>query len=149
MDDIVAVKVLDSSMSAHFFVTWGRFFDRVDPKSLEAVVAKHASSFGIRNPRSVTVCDSVQEASQARYFHEGIFDISQEKIPFGKSTYGPWCAKMRRSMLIGQQLFYCGDSKKMPTEIATPGPRLPVSRSTKPNHRTLDSQPAPDSGGGR
>ncbi|MBL9172368.1 MAG: hypothetical protein JNL10_02435 [Verrucomicrobiales bacterium] len=149
MEDIVAVKVRDSIMSAHYFITWGRIFDRVDPKSLEAVVAKQASSFGIKNPRSVTVCDSLQEASHARYFHEAIFHISQEKIPFGKSTYGPWCAKMKRSMLVGQQLFYCGISKKLPNKIAPLEPPPVVSTSSAPVNRTLDSLPAPASRGGR
>jgi hypothetical protein len=112
MDDIVAVKVRDSVSAAHYFIRWGRIFDRIDPKSLELLVAKHAPKFGIKNLKSVTVCDSLQEATKSRYFHEALFHISQEKIPYGKSTYSPWCAKMKRLMLSGQQFFYCGAPKK-------------------------------------
>ena|SRR5258706_11189911 len=112
MEDVVAVKVRGSKVAVHYFITWGRIFDRVDPKSLELVVAKHASKFGVRNLKSVTVCDSLREASKARYFYEALFHISQEKIPFGKSTYGPWRAKIKKQMLSGRQLFYCGAPKK-------------------------------------
>jgi hypothetical protein len=89
MDDVVAVKLTESKGRAHFFLTWGRIFDRVDPNGLETVIAKHAGRFGIKNPKSVAVCDSLKEASRARYFYESLFHISQEKIPFGVSTYGP------------------------------------------------------------
>ena len=41
MDDIVAIKVKDSKAQTHYFLTWGRIFDRVDPKELETVMAKH------------------------------------------------------------------------------------------------------------
>ena len=111
MDDIVAIKVRDAKARIHYFLTWGRTFDRVDPNELISVVRKHVSKFGIKNVTSMTVCDSLQEASATRYFYEAMFHISQEKIPFGKSTYGPWCAKMRRQMLSGRQLFYCGVPK--------------------------------------
>jgi hypothetical protein len=112
MDDIVAIKVKDAKARKHYFLTWGRTFNSVDPKQLESVVAKHASKFGIKNLRTVSVCDSLQEASAERYFYEALFHISQEKIPFGENTYGPWRAKMKRQMLSGRQLFYCGASKK-------------------------------------
>lgn len=112
MDDVVAVKVKDSKDAMHFFLTWGRVFDRVDPKSLEAIVAKHASKFGIKEVKTATVCDSLMEASKAQYFYESLFHISQEKIPFGASTYGPWSAKKKRQILSGQQLFYCGAPRK-------------------------------------
>jgi hypothetical protein len=58
------------------------------------------------------VCDSLQDASKTRYFYEALFHISQEKIPLGVTTYGPWSAKIRRQMMAGQQLFYCGAPKK-------------------------------------
>jgi hypothetical protein len=112
MDDIVAVKVRDSKAGAHYFITWGRIFDRVDSKGLESMVTRHAPKFGIKRPMSATVCDSLRDASKARYFHEALFHISQEKIPFGTRTYGSWCAKMKREMLAGRQLFYCGTPKK-------------------------------------
>jgi hypothetical protein len=44
MDDIVTVKVRDSKANNHFFITWGRIFDRVNPKSLEVLIAAHAQN---------------------------------------------------------------------------------------------------------
>jgi hypothetical protein len=32
MDDVGAVKITESKGREHFFLTWGRIFDRVDPK---------------------------------------------------------------------------------------------------------------------
>ena len=112
MDDVVAVKVRDLKASTHYFITWGRVFDRVGPKSLESLVTKHAPRFGIKRPISATVCDSLRAASKTRYFYEALFHISQKKIPFGARTYSSWCAKMKREMLDGRQLFYCGTPKK-------------------------------------
>jgi hypothetical protein len=108
VDDIVAIRVTDSKARKHYFLTWGRIFDSMDPTELESVVAKHASNFGIKNPRTVSVCDSLQNASTGRYFYEHLFHLSQERIPFGESTYWRWRAKMKRQILSGQQLFYCG-----------------------------------------
>ena len=115
MDDVVAVKVRDAKSGVHFFITWGRIFDRVDPKTLELVVEKHVAKFGIKHPTSVTLCDSLQEASKARYFHEALFHLSQERIPFGKGTYSRWRSKMRRSMLAGRQIDYCGSRPAAPS----------------------------------
>ncbi len=33
MDDIVAIKVRDAKAQKHYFLTWGRIFDRVDPQA--------------------------------------------------------------------------------------------------------------------
>jgi hypothetical protein len=112
MDDIVAIKVGDSKAQAHYFLTWGRIFDRVDSKGLEAVITKHASKFGIKNPRSAVVCESLKKASKTRFFYEAFFHISQEKIPLGVGTYGPWRAKKKQLILSGRQIFYCGVLKK-------------------------------------
>ncbi|MGA3007920.1 MAG: hypothetical protein ABSE59_08515 [Opitutaceae bacterium] len=112
MDDIVAIKVRDSKEQAHYFLTWGRIFDRVDAKGLEVVITKHVSKFGIKNPQSVAVCDSLKKASKARYFYEAFFHLSREKIPFGVSTYRLWRAKKKKQILSGQQIFYCGVRKK-------------------------------------
>jgi hypothetical protein len=112
MDDIVAIKVRDTKARTHYFLTWGRIFDRIDPRELELVFTKHVSKFGIKNQTSVTVCDSLQEASSARYFYEALFHISQNKIPFGVSSYDPWRARTKKQMLSGLQFFYCGAPKK-------------------------------------
>jgi hypothetical protein len=114
MDDIVVVKVRDSKANNHYFITWGRIFDRVNPKSLEVLIAAHAPKCGIKNPKSVDLCESLQEASKSRYFHEALFHMSQEKIPYGIGNYSRWCAKMKKSMLSGRQIFYCGVTKKTP-----------------------------------
>jgi hypothetical protein len=112
MDDIVALKVIDAKGAAHFILTWGRIFDRIDTAPLEASVRQHASQFGIRAPRSIVVCRALGAAARATYFYEAFFHISQEKIPFGLRTYEPWRRKIQKEMMKGLHLFYCGTSKR-------------------------------------
>jgi hypothetical protein len=42
------------------------------------------------------------------YFYEALFHLSQTKIPFGKKTYNPWRARVKKDMLAGRQIYYCG-----------------------------------------
>jgi hypothetical protein len=112
MDDIVAVKVRDSKAVTHYIITWGRIFDPTDPIKLESLIAKYASKFGIKNLKNVSVCDSLQAASKARYFYEALLHFSQQKIPFGERSYSVWRAKMKREMQSGRLLFYCGSPNK-------------------------------------
>ena len=112
MDDVVAIKVSETKSKIHFFLTWGRIFDRVNPEEVEALIRKYASTFGIKKAKTVTVCDSLQEAAKARYFYEAFFHISQEKIPLGKRTYEFWRIKMKKQMRKGREIYYCGITKK-------------------------------------
>jgi hypothetical protein len=112
MDVVVAIEVKDSKANVHYFITWGRIFDRVNPNGLESIIAKHAPMFGIKKPRFAAVCDSLQSASKAQHFYEALMHFSQERIPSGKRTYSSWREKMKGQMLSGKQLFYCGVGKK-------------------------------------
>ena len=108
MHDVVALSISEPLVGTHYVLTWGRVFDVIDPAELEEVVTMHALSFGILDPRKARVCESLKDASNAKYFYEAFYDISQEKIPLGKSTFPKWRALMRKELKAGKQIWYCG-----------------------------------------
>lgn len=89
MEDIVAIKVVEESGRDHFFLTWGRIFDPVDPESLLAVVRPKLPRWGVHKARSLEVCYSLQDAASEPYFYEALFMMAQERIPFGPK-YKSW-----------------------------------------------------------
>ena len=94
MDDIVALKVVVKEGPDHYFLTWGRLLGRVETKALEELVRSHLSRFSLPDPAvSISVCDSLGEASGARYFYEAFFQMCQKPIPFGDG-YKVWAAAM-------------------------------------------------------
>jgi hypothetical protein len=113
MDDIIAVQLTDSKGEVHFFLTWGRIFDRIDPKTIEETVLRNAPKFGISKPKAAKICDSLNQASAARYFYECFFQLSREMMPIGAKPYAVWQAKMKRQILSGKQIFYCGTEIKI------------------------------------
>ena len=107
MEDIVAIKVKDWRGRRHYFLTWGRAFDVVDPEPLLSAVQSHLRSFGIRRTRSVSVCDSLQEAARECYFYEALFAMSRRGIPFG-GAYRKWKAAQKKQILQGREIYYLG-----------------------------------------
>lgn len=108
VEDLVAVAVELDSGDTRFFMTWGRIQDEVDPGPLQALVLHHAASFDLGGiATAARVCDSLQEAKDARYFFEGIFDFAQRPIPFG-AGYPAWRAEMAEALEQGEHLYYLG-----------------------------------------
>ncbi len=107
MEDIVAIKIIDDSENAHYFITWGRIFDAVDPESLLQAVAMHLSKFGIKTFNSIELCSSLQEAANQTYFYEALFSFSQRKIRFGKN-YESWRKKRKKKIRSGREIYYLG-----------------------------------------
>jgi len=121
MEDVVAIKITDRKKGQVAFLTWGRVFDRTDPKPLEKAVANGVKHFGFVNVISIAVCDSLQEVRACEYFFEGLIAISWRPIRFKKNTYKPWAEKMRKSIARGKELYFLGRPQK-----------LTVRRSAKP-----------------
>ena len=111
MEDIVAVKVVDSDGVVAFYLTWGRIQDRIDPAPLEALVLRHARQSGVRADRA-HLCATLQEAAGEPYFFEGLFSFSQRPIPFGEG-YQEWRRSMDEAMREGKELFLLGQSERM------------------------------------
>ena len=108
MDDIVAVAIELEDGTQRYFLTWGRIQDRVNPKRLEEIVLKHSTSFRLGGaPARARLCDSLQEASQERYFYECFFEMCQKKIPY-RDNYESWRRKMDKRMRQGYEISYCG-----------------------------------------
>src|SRR4051794_40568814 len=105
MEDIVAIKAVDKSGKKHFFLTWGRTFDRVDPEPLLAAVRPNLPQWGLHHVRSLELCYSLQDASSAPYFYEAFFMMSQERIPFGPK-YKSWQAAKRKRISTGKNIWY-------------------------------------------
>ncbi len=107
MDEVVAIKVIDSSRRPHFFLTWGRAFDAVDPAPLLSAIRDVLAQFGIQSIRGIQVCDSLQRAVRQPYFLEALLSFSREKVPYG-SNYARWKARCRRRINAGQDVYYLG-----------------------------------------
>ena len=101
MEDIVAIRVIDSRGKKHFFVTWGRVFDAVDPKPLLDAVRSSLPKFGGMSAiRSIRVCETLQEAADQPYFYEALFSFSRER---------DLSERVRRARIIaGKNIYYLG-----------------------------------------
>jgi hypothetical protein len=108
MDDVVAIEVV-TPPQRHYFLTWGRIFDPVDGVELLATIEAHLGQVGL-NKKEVTasrVCSTLQEASQALYFFEGLISFSHRPIPFGDG-YELWRKKKQSQMEEGREIYYLG-----------------------------------------
>ncbi len=106
MDDIVAIKV-SVKRKNYYFLTWGRIFHPVDSTQLLEVIKPHLKSYALENFTAIELCDSLQEASSGEYFYEGLFNLSQTKIPFGKN-YPKWKVKMVKALKAGKEIYFLG-----------------------------------------
>lgn len=112
MEDIVAVEIELEDGRKRYFMTWGRIQHVVNPVKLEKIVLKFSSSCALNGkPLKATICDSLQEASQARYFYESLFDISQRKFEYG-TDYEQWRKEMDKLMHKGKEIWYLGLPKE-------------------------------------
>jgi hypothetical protein len=108
VEDIVAVEPTTTDGVVCYFVTWGRIQDRVDPEPLERLIMDVASHFAVPGAAaSARLCGSLQEAREAPYFYEALFDFSQTKIPFGPG-YEKWRARIDKLMRQGKEIYYAG-----------------------------------------
>lgn len=107
MDEVVAIKVIDSNRRPHFFLTWGRSFDAVNPAPLLSTVRGVLAQFGIESIRSIQVCDTLQSAVGQPYFFEALLSFSREKVPYG-SKYAGWRSRCRRRIKAGRDVYYLG-----------------------------------------
>ncbi len=105
MEEIVAIKATDSRGKHHFFITWGRAFDRVDPKPLLSAVRPALSRFV--TIRRLEVCSTLQEASDQPYFFEALLAFAQKRIPSGEARRG-WSAARRKQIAAGKDIYYLG-----------------------------------------
>src|SRR5882724_10588268 len=108
MEDIVAIKVFDKKKRSVAFLTWGRVFDRTDPKPLREAVSGAAAKFGLHHITSIVVCDCLQSVADHKYFFEALAAISRQPVPFGLKTYKPWAAKIRKAISSGKELYFLG-----------------------------------------
>ncbi|HEV3102667.1 MAG TPA: hypothetical protein VG426_10070 [Candidatus Dormibacteraeota bacterium] len=108
MEDLVALRVRLKDGGVRYFLTWGRLFDPVDPKPLEAVVKANLGKFALQGEaNSVEVCESLQEASRQPYFFEALWWFAQQTIPYG-SGYMRWAIARRRRLEVGKELRFLG-----------------------------------------
>ena len=78
MDEVVAIKVIDARGRHHFFLTWGRVFDAIDPKPLLNAVRARLGQFGIERIRTIAVCNTLHMAAKQPYFYEALLEFSQQ-----------------------------------------------------------------------
>ena len=109
MEAVVAIKVVDEKGIEHFFMTWGRVFNAVDPEPLFRAIKPYLPKFGVSPTSSMTLCESLREASSQRYFYEALFFFGQTKIPFG-DEYSSWCEQQCEKIECGKEIYYLGKS---------------------------------------
>ena len=107
MEDVIAIKVKGGHKRIAAFMTWGRVFDKVDTLPIQRAIANAAAQFGIREIKSIIVCESLQEVAHFPYFYEVLLMISWKPIPFGKK-YKAWATKTRRQILEGKEVYFLG-----------------------------------------
>jgi hypothetical protein len=100
MEDVVAIRVTDSRGKQHFFLTWGRAFDRVDPDLLLATVRRTLPQFGLSTIRGLDVCRSLQDASGQTYFYEALLAFSQKRTVSMRTR--------RARVAAGKDIYYLG-----------------------------------------
>jgi hypothetical protein len=106
MDDVVAIKATFGDRSTRYCMTWGRLFGAIDPQGLLDAVRPHMIKPEDESA-SLSVCDSLQEASRAEYFYEALIHFGQHPIPFGPG-YEAWADGMRADIRSGRQIYYLG-----------------------------------------
>ena len=100
MEDIVAIRVADSRGKKHFFLTWGRAFDRVDSKPLLQAVRSALPKYGLSAVRNLTVCSTLQGAADQPYFCQALFALSRQRV---------LPARARRARIVsGKDSYYPG-----------------------------------------
>lgn len=105
MEDIIAVRVKFEDGNTRHYLTWGRIQDAVDASEVERLVRRFAEK---RGPvAACRICDSLQEATNTRYFFEQFHKLCATPIPFG-SGYESWRAERAAAMQQGRELYDCG-----------------------------------------
>jgi hypothetical protein len=113
MEDIVAVELTSTDGDVCYFVTWGRIQDAVDPKPLERLILKHANHWAIvGTPASARLCSSLQDARDAPFFYEALFEFGQDPIPFGP-RYEKWRKRMHKAMRAGKEIYFVGPFRQV------------------------------------
>jgi hypothetical protein len=108
VEDLIAVRVSLESGEDRYFVTWGRIQDAVDPDPVAQLVLEFSTSCSLGGrPVSAEVCQTLQEARDAPYFFEALFEFAQRPIPFGEH-YDAWRSAKDALMRNGKEIYYLG-----------------------------------------
>ena len=114
MEDVIAIRARTDQGQVRYWLTWCRLFDPVDPEPMIAAVRPHLRWSDKQGEIvEITVCVSLQEASDQPYFYEGLFWLGQTHIPFGDG-YNAWKHAKRDELADGRALFYLGDPEASP-----------------------------------
>jgi hypothetical protein len=107
---VVAVRVTSRSHGDIYLLTWGRIQDPVDSGPLERIVAAYASrSTDLRGSvERIEVCRSLQEASNAPYFFECLFEMAQTRKPRRGWRLLLWRRRISRRMAHGNEIWLLG-----------------------------------------
>lgn len=138
MEDIVAIRIKLSSGESRYLLTWGRIPEVIDAEPLLSLVRDKLDRFDLGGtPKVVELCPTLQDASEAPYFFEALFKMSQRPIPFG-SGYKAWSKRTLVSLKNGQELYYLGRRRWKGNHLG----RLNVERSVATSKRPR-KKPAP------
>jgi hypothetical protein len=113
VNHIIAIEVKLVSGELRHFLTWGRVHDPVDPIPVAAALMGNIGRFELDGePVAARVLWSLQPATDAPYFYEAYFAMSQKVIPFGPQ-YTTWERKMREAIDRGEEIYPVGHYAKL------------------------------------
>jgi hypothetical protein len=112
VEDVVAVRIELAGGGKRYILTWGRIYENVDPRPLEAVVLRECRRFALNDePIAAAICRSLREpaeSDQAPYFFEHLLWFGWHPIPFGPD-YDSWRAEREAALDQGREMLYCGN----------------------------------------
>lgn len=126
VEDIVAVRIRLASGQERYILTWGRVHDAIDPLPLLTAVSHALKRFDLGGkPTIVELCPTLDDASDAPYFYETFFKMTQTSIPRGRA-YAAWARRTVAGIDAGDELYYLGRRRWTGRSVG----RLPVGKRT-------------------
>jgi hypothetical protein len=87
MEDVIAIRARTDQGQVRYWRTWGRLFDPVEPDPMIAAVRPHLRWSDKQGEIvEITICVSLQEASDQPYFYEGLFWLGRRISRSGTAT---------------------------------------------------------------
>ncbi len=110
MDNYIAVCVELENKQHRYFLTFGRIFDPVNGDKLCEIILHYASRYALGGvPKKAQICYSLNDASHAPYFYECLMQLYEFKCPVDKRKMKKWKSEMKKMILKGEMIMYCGD----------------------------------------
>ena len=113
MEDIIAVRAVDTTDRRHEFLVWGGAFGSVEYEQLLNTVRLHIRKFGI-NPEGIelSILPTIGLASASPYFFECLTRMILSRVAFLLRDANPaspaWLSFVKEELIAGREIYYLG-----------------------------------------